>query len=261
LAVALRKANKPHPYDLSWEEICDLLMSDPAFAHGGKGRKSNIRLDHTYRIISVGRLIWYVSNILGKEPSRVDPEQLFTRLMTDYERQMPRDWLNLGKYASGNLMNSRGFSYWSSAEIGLGDKEILSKCHRMGIPNDWIDPYSVVMRCNMTDISDDLEIRLPNVIDAFDSAVFDPVECRTEPQCGYTIDLCEMSNLKRGVPEYTMGPIPTNCISIYPVEMVPGRVPWYGSVELGDPEVIKSLIEYCEQRVLARMPLLPVAER
>jgi hypothetical protein len=122
-------------------------------------------------------------------------------------------WLTLSEYASGNLQNERGFSWWTTLDTLLSIP--FRSGHQLGLLDNWIPVCAVVMRCT---IERTAELTcVPSVLDAACSPIFAATRSSDSPKSGVTIDLRGTGPATEGVPEFVLGPVPTEVIEFIPI--------------------------------------------
>lgn len=210
-----------HPYRLSAHQI-EELMNIPNFSHGASGKGAVLpNQEYLYRISTITRLLSYTTGWHSASPRKEDLPWVAFRF---FEAEMSRTkrWLPLAQYAGGRFSSPRGFSFWSSQELPLGPLSLLlENAHRVGVPNDWLDEVCVLMRCRTNHLKSENLSHIPTVVDGFDSHIFHPTKEAERPTCGVAINLKLSSSLSTGRDEYVLGPIQTDAIEVFPVQ-IPG---------------------------------------
>ncbi|MBN2267666.1 MAG: hypothetical protein JW725_05020 [Candidatus Babeliaceae bacterium] len=148
-----------------------------------------------WRFLQVGLPSWKIHDALTRQYRRTG------------------SWLNLTQFAAGETRFPLGIAWFSDQEP---DQNLVCAGHLRGMPNDWIQTHSVILRCRSTDIA--TIIKIPTVVDGFLSPIFMPVETNLNPKAGMAISLEPFPNdLDWGVSEWILGNIPVNLVDIKPV--------------------------------------------
>jgi len=210
-----------HPYRLSARELQE-LMNSPNFSRGASGNTAVLpNQEYLYRISTITKLLSYTTQWHSTSPRREDLPWVAFRFF-EAEVSRMRRWLPLAQYAGGEFASPRGFSFWSSQELMQSPlSRLLENAHRVGVPNDWLDEVSVIMRCRTKYLESENLAHIPTVVDSFDSHIFHPTKEVERPTCGVAINLKLSSSLSTGRDEYVLGPIQTDAIEVYPVR-IPG---------------------------------------
>src|SRR6185295_4016828 len=196
------------------------------FATGGKGAKSS-RSGYLYRISSLSKLMTYCPKWTSSSPRKEDQPWVAFRLM---EKEIKRTgkWIPLDKYAQETYSTPRGFTFWSSQEIDPSDlSKVISSIHKLGIPNDWLEEYSIVLMCNIDDLASGPCI--PTVLDAFTSHIFHPTRESRAPEFGIAISLSLSKALAKAATEFVLGPVPVSAIKLHPILVPRSTKPYIGA--------------------------------
>lgn len=213
----LDKISKTHnlePYSLSATPgAYDELMKHSSFSQGAQGLHALAPTDgYIYRVSTLSSLINHCSWLDDHTGSvRV----AFGNLLNDFKKK--RNWLSLSDYAHGRLSSHRNFTWWTNKNIK--SNTIVSDLHRIGIANDWIFPFSVILRCSVELIWNQDILFVPTVVDAYDLPIFRPTATKSNPLHGNTIDIRHPSQLASGFAEYSVTPIPSEHIEFQPVKI------------------------------------------
>src|ERR1044071_5584899 len=209
-----RRRNLSHPY-VGTEPLQQALMRKPCFAEGAKGRAAAARTDgFLYRLCAPPKVVKYTDWLFWPRNYRhsgSDEKALFEWLHQHH--QAVQDWIPLAKFARGILSAPRKFTWWTTEEMTPAN--LVDSAHRLGIPNEGIPTHALILRFPIGDLDLD-RLRVPSVVDAFDSPIFHPTLDDEHPPAGRTIDL---RNGKPGLgcEEYVLGPVPVEKISFLPV--------------------------------------------
>ncbi|MGA8429283.1 MAG: hypothetical protein WB729_05650 [Candidatus Sulfotelmatobacter sp.] len=153
------------------------------------------------------------------------------------------DWLPLSNYTAGVLRGRRSFTWWTASNLSLGPA--ILNGHRIGLPNNWIARYSVILRLDLT--AQPSLGTVPTVIDGFDSIVFHSLEESSIPGMGKAIDLRHLDALRPGSSEFVINDVPIEQLSCIPVEIDETARDQY-RVDLRDDYFLAKLAQfYAEQ--------------
>lgn len=211
----LRKAGVEHPYGNYPRALSDAFMKTPCFYKGSRGYLRKIH-DHEfiYRLSGIKELAgdkgirWHAY----VKPDR-PPKEIFNFVNADFERA--EDWLPLNRYAGGSLTGYRNITFWTTSPPSCDD--IISYAHLVGMTNNWLKKWSVVLQCRVKDLSKENNVRVPTAIDAYTELIFHPTQDQARPTCGTTIKLSEDGPLAEGTSEFVLGPIEASKIKIRPL--------------------------------------------
>lgn len=242
-ALATALENEPHPYDLSNAQL-KALMKTNAFRYGAAGKEAELTdYQYLYRISTIRKVQSYTTQSDWKSttPRRDDqPWVAFQYWENEFSRS--RRWLRLSDYADGVFASPRGFSFWTNQELPSGDVEkLLTDVHALGIPNDWLDEYCLLMRLDIRSLDDSDLARIPTVLDAFDSYIFHATKESENPTCGMAIKLDLNHPLGIGHSEFAVRPVATTKIEILPVYIPEDASPYVNS---RDELLLNSLNSY-----------------
>lgn len=214
-----------HPYSIS--DYASTVMKEEGFRIGATGRSAvPPKQEFLYRYELMHKLIHYV-NAHGrwKQQDEYPPNIPATELLASdvfevVETRHRRDggWLPLGSFAEGNYGSFRAFTWWTHIELVPVPRELVRQGYRLGRPNDWCGQYSIVVRCRLEDVLK--HVRVPNVVDGFDSPVFQPTADEQSPPWGVAVNLEDAPKLNDGDNEYAV-----SCVPVEAVEFKPVRVP------------------------------------
>jgi hypothetical protein len=219
LARATEAVSAVHPYDLNLTQISNLMSVD-SFRDGAGGAAATLpNQEYLYRICSITKALSYTSEWTSAYPRKEDLPWVAFRLWLN-ELERTRQWLPLGNYARGRFAGPRGFSFWTSRELSPSDEVgLMIDIHSLGIPNDWLDEYSVLLRCRTTGVDFESLLHVPTVLDGFDSHIFHATKESDRPTCGVAIKLGLTDSLSVGHNEFAVGHIPVQSIEICPVHL------------------------------------------
>ncbi|HJQ69828.1 MAG TPA: hypothetical protein VKA70_12685 [Blastocatellia bacterium] len=202
-----------HPYSLTDDDY-DRLLENNDYKVGGKGRAAEPpKGGFLYRLSGAMQVARSADVWTAVPTTENNNEDIWWLLTNDHYRN--QGWIKLSWYAEGSLKGFRGITWWTSLDL-LKDKVPLS-AYKLGIPNDRIPLYAVILRCPADFLKDNKLARVPTVLDAFDSEIFHPSRDEDKPRCGTTIGLKPSGPLGEGVDEYVVGPIPVDEVEIWPV--------------------------------------------
>jgi len=228
LRAELVKLGARHPYALNSAAIT-ALMSCASFAEVGNGLIANLpQSRNLYRITSVMNLVRYTTWTAIPNQDNTDDE-VWRELALDRERN--GDWLSLHSYANGHLRGFRGITWWTTREGLLTNP--VQVAHSMGLVNDWIPSYAIVLRCSSDGIRASTKVTVPDIVDGFVQEVFHPTRDVERPASGLTINLGPDNKLTHGGDEFVAGPLPVEQIQMWPIQITPemraARPVWLGS--------------------------------
>ena len=215
----VRTLGKPHPYSLDDKQIAQLL-SIPTFAQGGQGSICNIPAAQVYlfHLSSVHKVVnnttWH------RFPPGFSTSFHQNRTIFEYlrwEHDAKKDWLRLSDYAHGSLSGFRGFTWWTS--LKLLPQYILCGAHSLGIPNDWIPIYALLLRCPVKYINSNKLARIPTTVDGYISEIFHPTIGANSPLTGMTVNLdgYPRNPLSHGYAEFTVMMLDVNELEFQPI--------------------------------------------
>jgi hypothetical protein len=211
---------KGHPYRLG-EEI-RLLMGKESFSIGGIGTPARVpNQEYLYRLSPVKKAAKYSSVWTSSSPRAEDQPPVIFGHWNDAFKKSKGQWLRLGDYAQGHFASPRGFTFWTSFELqpdGVVDNTYhmsTGHAHRLGLPNDWLDDHSVILRCRVKRVGEMAHV--PTVLDGFDSEIFYPTRAANNPPSGITIELNFPGPLKDSKEEFALRKIDVREIEMLPV--------------------------------------------
>jgi len=209
LQSLLEQLGLKHPYALAIEQI-EELMSVPAFAHGGEGSFASVsESEFVYRISGIRKIIgftdWY-------RPFRLrNDDDIWNELRSAFDGH---EWLRLDAYARGSLSGPRGFTWWT--DLDVLSTNIICGAHSMGLPNDWVSKYSLILRCPIAAIPG-RDLRVPTVLDAFDSEIFHATIDAESPTSGIAVSLDGADPLSTGAHEFVLLDVDVKQIEFQPI--------------------------------------------
>lgn len=145
-------------------------------------------------------------------------------------------WANLSDFAKGHLTGFRGFTWWTSSEFF--EQGVLAAAHRVGLPNDWIPKYALVLRCSFPGQL----LATPTCIDGFFSPIFEVASFDGGDVRGFALDISDRENLRRGAPEYVAGKVPSANVEFKAV-MIDRNVRKANGVRLSE-QLLQCLVDY-----------------
>jgi hypothetical protein len=191
-------------------------MKQPCFMRGSRGYPRNISgHEFIYRLsgikeLATNRSINWFSHVKADQPARA----LFEHVSDDFRRT--GDLLPLSRYAQGSLKGCRNIMFWTTHPLGSGN--IISDAHLIGLTNNWLRKWSVILQCRIEDLSKENDVRVPTAIDAYTELIFHPTEDHAKPSCGTTIRLSEEAGpLAEGTTEFVINSIEVEKIRMLPV--------------------------------------------
>jgi len=209
LNSALAAHNMQHPFELDNSARLHLCSCCYSYANGAKhnGLSTNFKEAYLYRYTSLASLTRYPS----WNTNLIDIDNAFIELE---EKVKKGDWYNLGNIISGFYKNRRGFSWWTNVY-----PDTIEKLYALGLPFDWINEESVIMRINIDEHLKNV-INIPSVIDGYDSPIFLPQQI-DHKSAGKTLNLNNNKTFSDGFDEYVLDEIDVNHIEIVPVLFEP----------------------------------------
>ena len=216
LCGELLKTGMAHPYALNSTAIAT-LMACPAFAQGGNGLTARPPASgHLYRMTGVMKLVRYTDWTAVPNQDNNDDE-IWRELAADHLSR--GDWLPLSSYARGHLRGFRGVTWWTTREDLVPNP--VPVAHSLGIPNDWIPTYAVVLRCPVDGIHSIAKLTVPDILDGFVQEVFHPTRDSESPAAGVTIRLRPGDEPGEGADEYLAEPVPVEHVTMWPLQITP----------------------------------------
>jgi len=227
-----------HPYELSPEQFKLLADSLVQYQHQCAGAPADISdVEYLYRLASPRDL----TNSTGWniEAEKVDSIAAWQRLKILCDNK--QDWLQLEDYSRGEYAGLFQLSWWTDLDP---TSDIFAAAHKMGMFTDWVPPLLFLLRCRVTDVEHNLKAYVPTVLDAFPQSVYHPMDEKTGPTYGLTIDLSDWQNLTTGVKEFVLAPIEVRHIDVLPIELTPQQREPHLGIGYANLEIWKSLIIY-----------------
>jgi hypothetical protein len=210
----IKSAGIAHSYGEYDRTVNARLMSKASYSGGSRGYVGKIHGDDfIYRVagikeLAIDKSITWISRIRSGQP----PRELFRLVNQDYKRS--RNWLPLNRYAVGELSGYRNVTFWTTHE--LQPATIVHDSHLIGLTNNWLKEWSVIIRCRVKDLIGANSVRVPTVLDAFTEQIFHPTEDSPRPSSGITIELSAAGPLAPGKMEFVLDPIRTDKLQIRP---------------------------------------------
>jgi hypothetical protein len=205
-----------HPYTLGRDQF-KLLMRRSSFRGGSRGYLARPQShEYIYRLcgvkqLAIGKDIRWDAHVVADQP---DPE-LFRLVKDDFEAE--GDWIPLSRYAQGFVNGFRRLTFWTTYPLHEGD--IIANAHTIGLTNNWLRRWSVILRCQTEDLTRENGLRVPTVIDAFTEMIFHPTRDQRRPKFGKTIKLGSTRPCVVGTEEYVLGPLEVEKISLRPIHI------------------------------------------
>jgi len=209
--------------------------TDGSAGYVGKITGSDViyRLSGLTKVAKSPGVIWR-SHIKADAP---DPD-LYRLIEEDYKRI--RDWVALGRYCTGYVCNDRNFSWWTTFPID--PLAVNESAHLLGLTNNSLHPYSIVLRCPVASLTRYNSIRVPTAIDAYRSPVFHTTRDSDKPKSGITVKLSKPGPLSEGVDEFVLKSVEVDKIDIMPVFISDRLNPYFDSDV--DPDLWTLLYDY-----------------
>jgi hypothetical protein len=212
LQQVLESFGLEHPYALEREPL-EGLMSSEFFARGGErlaAASSGARF--LYRLCALRKVVGYADWVTASDKERtVDDLWLTLKLDSDASG----GWIPLSRYARGLLTGPRGFTWWTL--LNLFGTNLICGAHAIGLPNDWLTKYSVILRYPLERAAAGDSIFIPTVLDAFDGEIFYPTESETKPSAGSAISIEHSAALESGADEFVLVDVDVEAVEFIPV--------------------------------------------
>jgi hypothetical protein len=216
-ALALLVPPKTHPYALTHSDY-RALEKVSAFMNTCRGSQGKVGGQYCYRVTAIGKIRQHTENLQSRHLNlrNISNDDAFRYLSREFRTK--GDWLPLGRFIGGKQSGPRGITWWTTMD--LPGRNLLCSCHRLGLPNEYVAPRAIVLRCPTDFVRDNALAFVPSSIDAFFSDIFQPVPDDTSTIAGATIDLEDSTLLKSGVEEYVLPPLDIDDarIQFYPVD-------------------------------------------
>jgi hypothetical protein len=198
-----------HPYGRNDYPLCPVSQ----FADVCKGPPVNLdRCEFLYRISAIGSVIRSANS--EKPFCTNSPELNWDILRAD---QLERNsWLPLSNYITGALPGRRDFTWWTPFDLAA--LPVLPNAHRIGMPNNWISPYALILRLNVRGLDIGSFGRVPTVIDGFDSPIF-YATLEGNASIGMSIDLRIPASLQLGEFELVTDSVSSADVEVLPVHL------------------------------------------
>ncbi|HUQ32270.1 MAG TPA: hypothetical protein VM095_09120 [Pyrinomonadaceae bacterium] len=237
-----------HPYKLRPREMWK-LMKNGWFRMGAQGAPATLPAGgYVYRLCPIAKLTAYSPGWFSNTPRQVDQPPLIYRLWKKKVEELEKNaggqrvWLRLSRYARGTFQSPRQFSFWTGYDLDPHNPhKLLADAHDLGLPNDWLDEYSVILKCETASFQGASPARIPTTLDGFDSQIFHPRREIAVPPSGVTIKLSLTIPLNKGYDEFAFGPIDTAAIHLYPVHIPQNITP---CIKSDEPRLLNSLRVY-----------------
>ena len=214
LANWYRATAASHPYGVGPYPPCPV----PSYNFTCEGPSATLPpSEYIYRLTSVSSVI-RKTNAKPRYRAAISSAN-FQRLQSA-QRKSKRLWLPLSDYVVGVLPGRRDCTWWTPEE--LKRNPTLPSAHKIGMPNTWVVPMSVILRMRR-DVNSAMFLgKVPSPIDAFESSIF---HAATVPGANYgiAIDLSNPDDLRLGFPETVAKDIPVEQIEILPVAVDTGE--------------------------------------
>lgn len=198
-----------HPYPPTSNAGCPVH----GLAEVCKGRPVKLDgCDCLYHIANIGSVI-RSSN--SADPFRTNsPEKNWSLLKKDSGED--KKWLRLSKYITGPLPGRRDFTWWTP--LDLSARPALPNAHRIGVVNDWLSSWLVLLRWSTSGGDLGAFGRVPTVIDGFDSPIFYATD-EQGAEIGTAIDLRRPETLCPGAPELVASYVSSEEIELLPIQV------------------------------------------
>jgi hypothetical protein len=206
----LERFGKDHPYQLKDTEL-EVVLSDTLLSKTAAGLSAVIKTrGFLYSLASTSKVVNYTGWFF---PDSTLPARDIHSTLVDHSVD-EGGWLPLARYATGELSGFRKITWWTKFEP---DGNHLRFAHRLGLPNDWLSPFSILLRCRAANVL----AAVPTAVDAVLSPIFHPTQDSLKPPEGITIDLRPRPALTDGNAEYVSSDIPVSAIEMAPILIEP----------------------------------------
>lgn len=223
MQLLLEHLGSTHPYALVREQI-EKLMSIPGFAVGGNGSlASRSESEFIYRISGIRKVVSFTDWFWPSK--RRNDDDIWNELKSAFDEP---EWLSLDAYSRGALSGPRGITWWT--DLDVLSTNIICGAHSMGLPNDWVSKYSLILRCP-TAVIPERSFRVPTVLDAFDSEIFHPTTDANSPSSGIAISLDGAGPLSTGAHEFVLLDVDVQHIKFQPI-LIDRRIRSRHSIDL-----------------------------
>jgi len=199
-----------HSYSLSNRnnfQLGELCTNYKIGAHGNNAKLNN---KYIYRLAPIS---WLTNGKFEWDDSIISIVNAFEELL---DRTQHGDWYPLNNVIAGIINNKRGFTWWTDYDP-LSVKNHMKAIHKMGIANNWINEKSVIMRCELNKLFD--KIKIPTIIDGYDSILFFPSKITPRLKSGFTLNLRNRKDFSDGCKEIVLRDVPTSIIEIKPLKL------------------------------------------
>ena len=197
-----------HPYDQDFCSLSSFLQT----CTGAPARLDPVQ--YVYRVAKVSAIFY--KDQPRPEFRGVSSPKLFQSLL-DRQRDLARMWLDLSFYfpAGAILPAKRNCSWWTPAVVP--QEPLLPSAHKSGMPNDWVNLYTVLLRIPAAEFAR-IQLKIPTPVDAFDSCIFlaQPVP---GAKAGTAIDLAQPPTFGKGNTETVARDIEVEIIEALPIEV------------------------------------------
>lgn len=214
LDLILNQLNRLHPYRRDEELYERFMQVKPFYLPDRRWLPARPPEPVLYHIDNLKKLFLYSKKNTVRQDGGFGNVTLYSDIATVFRRiqQMTKDhkggWLPLSDLLS-HYEPDRGFTWWTTRpfENVTNALELFQQANHMGIPNDWIDQYSVVMRIDWASLSPAHQrnlptVWIPSVVDALLSPIFRATIQDQSPNRGEAINLQNPS--QPGADEYVI---------------------------------------------------------
>jgi hypothetical protein len=219
LDTVLRTASRlghAHCLSLSGSAL-DGLLTTAEFLWVAKGQAITPGSNHCYRLVTTASLrylpweIWDTATLTA-----LSPDAFAVNLSQLYASE-GSEWASLSRYARGQYMNRREFSWWTcdSQHLKYTEAAIIRHAHYAGIAHDYLSVDMTLLRIATPNVQHLMHI--PTIVDGVDSTIFLP-KSQDDAAPGRCIDLANIP-LTLGATEYAVSPV-----SVKDIEFRPFRI-------------------------------------
>jgi hypothetical protein len=239
LDLILKRTGTEHPYGEFNRELNAKLVNKTSYVGGSRGYLRTLHgEDFIYRLSGIKELaedktIEWTSHIKADQPA----SELFRLVRDDFRRV--KDWIPLSRYAQGRLTGYRNITFWTTHQIQ--PERIIDDAHLIGITNNWLRQWSVIIRCKVADLTKNNNTRVPTALDAYTELIFHPTKDKDSPSSGITIKLNSDLLLTQGTKEFVLGHVEAEKIQLIPCYITNKSEP---CIHSKDTELWDSLEDY-----------------
>lgn len=182
------KGSFAHPYAWS-SDLLKLLNENDEFRSGANGKACNKGSVKTlYRICTIKSILNVIkeSNKLTKLKSSFNENNFIPTASSEELYQQIKlysgpNWTSYQDVFEDKFLCWRDFAWWTTENLeviisGNNQESIIRTGHGLGLHNELLkENFYFLMKLDVTDNNTIYQIKIPSVIDAFDSPIFNPM--------------------------------------------------------------------------------------